>query len=822
MEAPEQPETTDDYTAESISVLEGLEAVRKRPGMYIGDTCDGSGLHKMVFEILDNSIDEALAGHCDRIRISINADDSVSVEDNGRGIPTGKMEHGGKTMDAAIVILTVLHAGGKFDNTSYKVSGGLHGVGVSVVNALSDWLELEIWRDGQKHTARFERGEVVRELAGAGETDRRGTKITFHPDPLVYTDTTFDFEVLASRFRELSYLNPGVRIELADMRDGRHRTFDGEGGVASFVALLAQNKTLIGDPIYFDQDIEFEFEGATAHMGVQVALQWTDAYQEHILCYTNNIANRDGGTHLTGLRGALTKTVNAYAQEKNLLRQHKGSLSGEDVREGLQAVLSVKHPDPKFSSQIKDKLVSGEVTSLVSTVVNDELSRYFEENPKSAKLIVEKAILAARARAAARKARETITRKGILDGLSLPGKLADCQEKDPEKAELFIVEGDSAGGSAKQGRDRRTQAILPLRGKILNVEKARVDKMLSSQEIVALITALGTGIGPDNYDIDKLRYHTIVIMTDADVDGSHIRTLLLTFFFRHFPEIIERGHLYIAQPPLYKVKAGKSEVYLKNEQGLDDYVVDHALGDLELLVGNEVVTPQVLREVARRGLRYRALVGSLSREHRPSVIEALLDEAEARGASALATDFTDSERLGETAVRVADGAHQRAPLETVDSGVETAGPNEHRMVLRVLSDGVTHVDRVERALIGSGEFMELAAVREYVRSLGGPPFVLRRKGEEIARLERLEGLVDHVGAAGRSGVSIQRYKGLGEMNPDQLWETTMDPEKRRLLCVRVGDPVEADRVFSVLMGDDVEPRRNFITDNALNIRNLDV
>ena len=822
MEAPQQPQDPEKYDRDSISVLEGLEAVRKRPGMYIGDTSDGSGLHKMVFEILDNSIDEALAGHCDRIQVAIHPDNSVSVEDNGRGIPTGPMEHAGKTMDAAIVILTVLHAGGKFDNTSYKVSGGLHGVGVSVVNALSDWLELEIWRDGKTHTARFERGEVARDVAQTGQTDRRGTKITFHPDPLIYSETTFDFEVLASRFRELSYLNPGVHIELLDHRDGRSRVFDGEGGVASFVALLAQNKTLIGDPIHFERDVEFEFEGAPAILGVQVALQWTDAYQEHILCYTNNIANRDGGTHLTGLRSALTKVVNAYAQEKNLLRQHKGSLGGEDVREGLQSVISIKHPDPKFSSQIKDKLVSGEVTSLVSGAVNEELRRYFEENPKSAKLIVEKAILAARARAAARKARETITRKGVLDGLSLPGKLADCQAKEPERAELFIVEGDSAGGSAKQGRDRTIQAILPLRGKILNVEKARVDKMLSSTEIVALITALGTGIGQDNYDIDKLRYHTIVIMTDADVDGSHIRTLLLTFFFRHFPEVIERGHLFIAQPPLYKVKAGKKEVYLKNEQALDDYVVDHALGDIELMIGGQTVSGDVLREVARRGLRYRSIVGSLSREHRATVIEALLDEVAARGAAEVSGFFSSADAATSLAERITEGARTRAPLERIDFELEDGIPGEKRIQLRIVADGVTHVERVERALVGSAEFGELSQIRDYVKGLGGPPFVLRRKGEDIASLERLEALVDHIGAAGRSGLSIQRYKGLGEMNPDQLWETTMDPDKRQLMQVRIGDPVEADSVFSVLMGDEVEPRRNFITENALNIRNLDV
>ena len=813
----------ENYGVESISILEGLEAVRKRPGMYIGDTSDGSGLHKMVYEVVDNSIDESLAGHCDRIEVSIHADGSVSIEDNGRGIPTGPMEHNGEMVDAAIIIMTVLHAGGKFDNRSYKVSGGLHGVGVSVVNALSDWLKVEIWRDGRTHKVRFERGQVDGGVDVTGDTEKRGTRITFHPDPLIFAETEIDFELLANRFRELSYLNPGVTIVLRDQRDGREKTFDGEGGVASFVAALAQNKTNIGDLVYINKDAEFEFEGSTAVLGIQIALQWTDAFQENILCFTNNIANKDGGTHLTGLRTALTKVINNYATGNNLLKQHKGSLSGEDVREGLVAVLSIKHPDPKFSSQIKDKLVSGEVTGVVSAVVMEELGKFLEENPKGAKLVVEKAILSARARAAARAARETITRKGVLDGLSLPGKLADCQERDPANSELFLVEGDSAGGSAKQGRDRAIQAILPLRGKILNVEKARLDKMLSSQEIVTLITALGTGVG-DTYDINKLRYHRIVIMTDADVDGSHIRTLLLTFFFRHFPDIIERGHLYIAQPPLYKVKSGKREVYLKNDAALDRYILDNAIEDLELRVGEHVVSRDVLRELAGRGLRYRNILDALARDLRPSLTEALLDAVEDRGFDALVRAFEDATELAAVAQQILSEASKHSSEVSLSQAVEkdTEDAALHRVRIRVETDGVAQFEVLTRHLLESPEVEELISARRYLKSLGTGALELRREDETIATIRRLTELVQHMGDVGRRGINIQRYKGLGEMNPDQLWETTMDPERRALLQVRVGDTLEADTIFTVLMGDDVEPRRDFITSNALNTRNLDI
>jgi DNA gyrase subunit B len=821
MDATEKPDST--YDESSIEHLDYPENVRKRPGMYIGDT-DISGLHKMVFEVLDNSIDEALAGHCKNIHVTINADESVSVEDDGRGVPTGPMEVGGKSIPAAIAIFTELHVGGKFGNQAYKVSGGLHGVGVKVVNALSDWLELEIWRDGTAYRARFERGLVADDLQTIGTADKRGTKVTFHADPLIYGSIKVDFEMLGSRFRELAYLTEGVTITLSDLRGAtkREQVFTGEGGVASFLELLCQKKVKIGALIDLRTDMPFEFEGHEHTLNVQIALQWTDAYHELIHCYTNNIANKDGGTHLTGLKTALTRVVNAYATEHNMLKGHKGTLAGEDVREGLIAVIAVKHPDPKFSSQTKEKLVSGEVTALVSNAVNDTLTRHFEENPKDARLIVEKALLAARARAAARKARETITRKGILDGLSLPGKLADCQDKDPAKAELFIVEGDSAGGSAKQGRDRQTQAILPLRGKILNVEKARLDKMLSSQEIVALITALGTGIGADNYDVEKIRYHKIIIMTDADVDGSHIRTLLLTFFFRHLVDVIERGYLYVAQPPLYKVKSGKKELYLKNDAGLDDFIIDSAVEDLELEIAGSTVSPKVFAEIAHAGVRYRNLLDSLEREHRRPVIEGLLVELEQRGRQAVEQAFMQSDEplLAEMGAAIVERALPKMPLTRMTSYVVD------RSIIRldVLSDGVTVHEDLDLALLRSSEVRDLARIREDLRRTAelDSSAKLRRKGEVIAEPKHLLEIVEHVGQVGRNGLQIQRYKGLGEMNPEQLWETTMDPDARELLQVKIADKDLADDVFTVLMGDEVAPRRDFITENALNTRNLDV
>jgi DNA gyrase subunit B len=850
MTTPPQ-DTVPSYDESSIAHLEGLEAVRKRPGMYIGDT-DATGLHKMVFEVLDNSIDEALAGFCKKIQVVLHPDESVSVEDDGRGIPTGMMEVEGKQMAAAVAIFTKLHVGGKFDNQAYKVSGGLHGVGVTVVTALSDWLEVEIWRDGKHHSARFERGDVVQDLRELplpeGVSEKRGTKIRFHADPLIYGSVKIDFDILASRFRELSYLTEGVTITLSDLRPTvggapkREQVFTGEGGVASFVDLLTQKRTKIGGLIELRSDVPFEFEGRDHELGVQVALQWTDAYHEHIHCYTNNIANRDGGTHLTGFRTALTRVVNTYATDNNLLKGAKGAtkdktgtLAGEDVREGLVAVIAVKHPDPKFNSQTKEKLVSSEVSALVQTAVTEALSRHFEENPKDAKLIVEKALLAARARAAARKARETITRKGILDGLSLPGKLADCQAKDPQEAELFIVEGDSAGGSAKQGRDRRTQAILPLRGKILNVEKARIDKMLSSQELVALITALGTGIGQDNYDIDRLRYHKIIIMTDADVDGSHIRTLLLTFFFRHFVDIIERGYLYVAQPPLYKVKSGKKETYLKSDAGLDEFIVDTAVEDLELTIGGTAVQRRVLADIAHAGVRYRNMLGQLAREFRRPVVEALLTQIEERGREAVEAAFErgDEDVLTELGAAIVQGATPYLPLTKIASlVVKLSAPGEEggrdRTVVRleILADGVTVHEDIGLALVRGSEVRELLRIREQISTItgrtDGAALALRRKGELIAEPTRLLDVVDHVGAVGRANLQIQRYKGLGEMNPEQLWETTMDPARRELLQIKIADLDLADDVFTVLMGDEVGPRREFITENALDARNLDV
>lgn len=797
---------TDGYTADDIHVLKGLEAVRARPGMYIGDTDDGSGLHHMVFEVVDNSVDEHLAGFCDRVEVELCVDGSVRVQDNGRGIPVDFHDEEGKS--AAEVIMTELHSGAKFDNSSYKVSGGLHGVGVSVVNGLSSELELEICRDGKRYQQRYERGIPVADLKAVGETERRGTTIRFSPDPAIFTTLEFSFDRLAKRLRQLAFLNPGIDIRLWDQGRGRKERFRFEGGIASFVEHLNRNKSPIHDEVVYLSQSRDEIL-------VDVALQWNDSYQENIYAFTNNIHNKDGGTHLTGFRKALTRTLNVYGEANKLFRDHKQNLSGDDVREGLTAVISIKHPDPKFNSQTKDKLVSSEVLGAVEAVVGEEMATYLEENPRVGKVILQKAITAARARDAARKARELVQRKGALDSHSLPGKLADCQERDPTHAEIFLVEGDSAGGTAKQGRDRKYQAILPLRGKILNVEKARFDKMLASQEIATLITALGTGIGKDNYDAERLRYHSIVVMTDADVDGSHIRSLLLTFFFRHMPEIVERGHLYLAQPPLYKVTRGKQVIYLKNEAALDEYLIGRGGGGLELRSpdGRQLLGEDVQRFV-KQLKRYVRLLERLVPEGDPDVVhqvvtagqwaeESFNDESAVRSLGQELLEAVDKGGLKSVRVR-------SAPLGTgFEAVVETSAAASRRKTV------------VGWALVASPEFREIRKLfREATAGLD-LPFVVARGGQEEVFEDYLS-LVAHVEALARKGIAVQRFKGLGEMNAEELWETTMDPTRRTLLRVSVEDPVEADEVFTVLMGDQVEPRREFISANAHNVRNLDI
>ncbi len=792
------------YDSSSIQVLEGLEAVRMRPGMYIGDTDDGSGLHHMVFEVVDNAIDEALAGHATSVEVVLNADGSVTVTDDGRGIPVDVHEEFG--VSAAEIIMTRLHAGGKFDHNAYKVSGGLHGVGVSVVNALSDWLELVVWRDGKEHVIRFENGgEPVAPLRVVGPADgRRGTRVTFQPSIEVFASTDFKREILAHRLRELAFLNAGVRIRLRDLREEPpvEELFHFEGGLEAFVDWLDRTKTpLFRPPIL----IRGERDG----MRIECALQWTESYHETCLCFTNNIPQRDGGSHLQGLRTALTRTINRYVEESGLLKREKVQLAGEDMREGLTCVLAVKIPDPKFSSQTKDKLVSSEVTPVVSAVVGEQLSRWFEEHPQEARRILGKIVEAATAREAARKARELTRRKGPMDVANLPGKLADCQERDPRKAELFIVEGDSAGGSAKQGRDRSFQAILPLRGKILNVERARLDRILGSQEIGTLITALGTGIR-DDFDIDKLRYHRIVIMTDADVDGSHIRTLLLTFFYRHLPEIVERGHLYIAQPPLYRVKRGNRESYLKDDAALEDFLLEAGLDGTVLESGGRRLEGEALAELVERARRARYLIDQLGRRLPGELVESL----------ALAGAFGE-QALADTDRALALGQRVAARLARVDG-------HRWRVVHGEGGELVFHRQRGERRerwvvdapFLRSADGRRLGEKLQPVASLFEGA-VLRRK-EETAPVGGPVQLVETLLAWGRRGLAIQRYKGLGEMNPEQLWETTLDPARRVLLQVQIEHADEADEIFSTLMGDLVEPRREFIQENALRVVNLDV
>jgi DNA gyrase subunit B len=802
------------YGAESIQVLRGLEAVRKRPGMYIGDTDDGTGLHQMIYEVVDNSIDEAMAKYCDTVDVALHLDGSVTISDNGRGIPVGI--HPEEGVSAAEVIMTTLHAGGKFDNEQYKVSGGLHGVGVSVVNGLSEWLELTIYRDEKRYHQRYENGVPSAALAVAGEADKTGTSIRFKPDAEIFTDVEFNFEILSHRLRDLSFLNAGVRISLSDERTGKGLEFHNEGGVSSFVEFLNRHREAIHPEVIA---IEDEKDG----IGVEISLQWCDTYQDLLTCFTNNIRNRDGGTHLTGFKAALTRTINNYAAGAKI-KDYKGALTGDDLREGLTAIISVKHPDPKFNSQVKEKLVSSEVKGIVETITNDRLAQFLEENPKSARAIVEKAVMASRARDAARKARELVQRKGALDSSSLPGKLADCQERDPAAAEIFIVEGDSAGGSAKQGRDRRYQAILPLRGKILNVEKARFDKILSSQEIATLITALGCGVGEDHFNIDKLRYHRIVVMTDADVDGSHIRTLLLTLFYRQMPELLSRGYLYIAQPPLFKIKRGKDERYLKTEHDLDRYVIDSGIGNVRLVDSTgKVIDGTDLRQLVLETNQYSKHFERLKGRGDERLIEALTILEGDLDKTLLEADDELFERQKQLMTGYMEQRFSDALPLSFDRRRDERedGSTISRLMIDSQANGVRKRTVVDSALVQSEDFVKLRALKRQFRQQGTPPY--RVEGlEEGLELRRLTPLANLIKQRGRKGLTIQRYKGLGEMNPEQLWETTMDPEKRTLLQVRIEDHVEADDMFTVLMGDQVEPRRDFIANNALNARNLDV